>query len=174
MKILILSQHYWPEIGAASNRITYFARFFAAKGNAVTVIAPAPNYPEGKLYKGWKNKFFNKTEDEGVEIVRTWMWLNRGGSFMPRLLHYASFMKTSFFAALIAGKPDILIVSSPPLFIGLTGVLLSKIWRVPFVFDVRDIWPESASLVERLHNTTKSAFFALLTKDTLTNLGPEY
>lgn len=147
MKILIISQHYWPEIGAASNRITYVARFLVSRGHHVTVVCPAPNYPEGKLYKGWQNKFFERMEDGGVHIIRTWMVLNRGESFLPRVLHYGSFMKTAFFAALRAGRPDILVVSSPPLFIGVSGALLSMVWRVPFLFDVRDIWPESAVAV---------------------------
>lgn len=161
MKILILSEHYWPEIGAASNRITYMARFLALKGHDVTVICPAPNYPEGKLYKGWRNRFFSRMKDGEVNIIRTWMVVNRGGSFFPRILHYVSFMTTAFFAALGCGKPDILVVTSPPLFIGISGVLLSRIWRVPFAFDVRDIWPESAVVVGMMR---KGFFFGLAEK----------
>ena len=127
--------------------MTYTARFLAGRTHQVTVICPAPNYPEGKIYEGWKNQLFKRMTDNNVHVLRTWIVPDRGRSFLKRLLHYSSFMITGFFAALAQKRPEIIVVSSPPLFIGLSGALLSKIWRVPFVFDVRDVWPESAAAV---------------------------
>src|SRR3990167_2188339 len=94
MKILFISQFYPPEIGAASNRIGYFAKFLAKAGHEVSVLTSAPNYPLGKLYEGHKNKFTMSVED-GVKVYRTWIFLSAKKNVIARLAHYLSFLVSS-------------------------------------------------------------------------------
>lgn len=151
MKILFISQYYPPEIGAASNRIGYNAKYLAQAGHEVSVLTSAPNYPEGKLYKGYANKYTVQNEN-GVTVYRTRILLSPKTNAMSRLAHYMSFIITSFVAAKRISKPDIIIATSPPLFVGMLGVLFKKLWKIPFILDIRDLWPESVESVGVVKN----------------------
>lgn len=146
MRILFISQYYPPEIGAASNRVGYFARHLANVGYEVSVLTSTPNYPEGKLYSGYFNKYSVKNED-GITVYRTKIFLSAKKSFASRLAHYLSFIISSFVVKHKIPKPDVIIATSPPLFVGLIGVIFKKLWKVPLILDIRDIWPESAESV---------------------------
>lgn len=147
MRILFLTQYYWPEVGAASQRLTYFARYLVQRGHKVTVLCSVPNYPEGKTYSGYRTKFVQTQQDEGVTLFRCWTYIDRSQNTFRRVLHYFSFTITSFLVALFQRRADIIFVSSPPLFLGMSVAVLGRIKRIPFVFDIRDVWPESAVAV---------------------------
>ena len=151
MRLLFLSQYYPPEIGAASNRIGYFARYLAKAGHNVTVLTSAPNYPEGKLYPGYQNRF-TKKEENGVTVVRTRILLTPKKNMLTRLAHYLSFIVASFIARPKIQKPDMIIATSPPIFTGLLGVIFKKLWKAPLVLDVRDLWPQSVESVGAVRN----------------------
>ncbi len=151
MKILFISQYYPPETGAASNRIGYFAQFLAKKDHTVSVLTTTPNYPEGKVYDGYKNKFSAKNEN-GVTVYRTKIFLSTKKNVLSRLAHYVSFIISSFFIKHRIPKPDVVIASSPPLFVGIIGVIFKKLWHVPFILDIRDLWPESVESVGAVKN----------------------
>lgn len=152
MKILFITQFYPPEIGAASNRIGYFAKFLAKTGHEVSVLTSAPNYPEGKVYAGYKNRW-TVQEDNGVTVYRTRIFLSPQKKTLSRLAHYLSFIIASVIAKRKIPKPDVIIATSPPLFVGLIGVIFKKLWRsVRFVLDIRDIWPESVESVGAVRN----------------------
>ncbi|MBI2453710.1 glycosyltransferase family 4 protein [Candidatus Peregrinibacteria bacterium] len=151
MKILFISQYYPPEIGAASNRIGFFAEYMAHKGHAVTVLTSAPNYPGGKIYPGYGNRFSSERE-KGVTLVRTKIFLTRKSNAITRMLHYLSFFFGSFIAGALITRPDVIIATSPPLFVGMAGVFFKKIWRRPFILDIRDLWPESVESVGAVKN----------------------
>ncbi len=145
VRILFLSHFYPPEMGGAASRISGLARWLVKFGHNVTVITGYPNYPIGKIYPDYKNQK-NKIEFiDGVQILRSKVLPVSYQSVLVRLLNYF----TLFFTALWSGirkrnNFDIVIASSPPLTIGILGLILSKIYKIPWIFDIRDIWPDVA------------------------------
>ena len=145
VRILFLSHFYPPEMGGAAARISGLARWLVKFGHDVTVITGYPNYPTGKIYPEYKNKK-NKIEFiDGVKILRSKVLPASYQSVLVRLLNYF----TLFFTALWNGVRkrnnfDIIVASSPPLTIGILGLILSKIYKIPWIFDIRDIWPDVA------------------------------
>ncbi len=145
IRILFLSHFYPPEMGGAAARISGLAKWLVKFGHDVTVITGYPNYPMGKIFPEYKNKK-NKIEFiDGVKILRSKVFPVSYKSVLVRLLNYF----TLFFTALWNGirkrnNFDIIIASSPPLTIGILGLILSKIYKIPWIFDIRDIWPDVA------------------------------
>ena len=160
MRIIIVSQYYYPEIGAASNRWTDYSRLLSSMGHEVIVICGIPNYPYGRIYKEF-NKQKYRNDNFGVTIINTWLYICKKKNFLNRILSYTTFMLSAIWVGMKLNKPDVYIVSSPPLFVGLSGVILSKIKKSPLLFDIRDLWPESAiSLGEiRMNINKKIGFF---------------
>ena len=150
MKITILSQYYFPEIGAAANRWTDYSKLLAEMGNDVTVICEKPNYPLGRVYEGYENKKSEIIVQSQLRIIRTWVIINKRNNNIKRILYFVSFMFSSLLSGLKLSKPDVLIASSPPLFVGITGWVLSKYYKIPLVTDIRDLWPESAIVLNEL------------------------
>lgn len=142
MRFLFLTQYFPPEIGAPSARLGALAKELRKKGHGVEVITALPNYPTGRIFPSYQGRLYVKEEWEGIPIHRVWLYPALG-SGLRRLLNYGSF---TFFAALAfwkVKKPDIILVESPPLFLGVTGWLGSQIWRVPLVLNVADLWPDA-------------------------------
>ncbi len=151
MKVLFITHYHPPEIGAAANRIGYFAQFLAKKGHEVSVLTCAPNYPEGKIYHGYENRYTVKVEN-GVTVYRTKIFLSTKKSTLSRLAHYLSFVISSFITKRKIPRPDIIFATSPPLFTGIIGVIFKKLWKIPLILDIRDIWPESVESVGAVRN----------------------
>lgn len=146
MKILILHQYFLEEDGAGGSRFNEFARIWADMGHSVVVIAgmmPDQNMKKRNEYRG---KGFLWKKQGGVDVLRCHVSESYNKNFIGRLKGYFSFMLFSLYACVfkLRDKPDLIVVTSPPLFVGITAVIFSKIKRVPFVFEVRDLWPESA------------------------------
>lgn len=146
MKILMVTQYFQPEGGAGAVRVGFFAHYFRQRGHNVSVIAPLPNYPTGEIYAGYRGKRrVKETLPNGIETTRLWLLTRRGRGIGGKLLAQLSFALTSSAVLLFHERPDVILVSSPPPFIGLAGVVAKLRWRgVKFVFDVRDIWPDVA------------------------------
>jgi glycosyltransferase involved in cell wall biosynthesis len=142
MHILFISQYFHPEIGAASERISGFARNLSGFGHKITVITGFPNYPFDKKYPGYKKKLFSVEKYNGVKVIRVWLFTTGSAGVAARLLNYFSFMITSIAAGLRVRDLDFVFATSGPIFAGLAGYILSRTKKVPFIFDVRDIWPE--------------------------------
>ena len=144
VKLAILTQYYPPEIGAPQSRLSALAREFARRGHQVTVLTAMPNYPTGRIREGYSGMFMRE-EREGVTILRTFIWPTQKTDFPRRLASYFSFvLSAAVWGSVYLGPPDYLLVESPPLFLGLTGVWLSWLKRARMVFNVSDLWPESA------------------------------
>lgn len=145
MKILILSHFYPPEMGAAATRLHALARWLVRFGHQVTVLTGFPNYPSGVVPHEYRRKLYSTETLEGVEILRTWIYASPRRGSGHRLANYFSYVLSSSLAGLFRGRSyDIILASSPPLFIGLAAVLLSRVHRIPTVLDIRDIWPDVA------------------------------
>jgi glycosyltransferase involved in cell wall biosynthesis len=153
MRILFFSQYYFPETGATSNRVYSLAKTFQDEGHDVRVIAEKPNHPEGVFHKGYRRGAFIDGDYNGVPV--TWCWVHTGPDkgFLGRILFYTSYMVMAVWAVFrLKGKYDVVLASSPPLFVGLSGWAAARIKRARFVFDVRDLWPEVAVKMGELNN----------------------
>jgi glycosyltransferase involved in cell wall biosynthesis len=143
-RLLLLTQYFAPEIGAAQTRLYELGQELSGLGWEVEVLTALPNYPTGKVFKGYEpGKPVRETVGR-LSVVRVPLKPAQKG-FINRLVCYYSFvMSANRWGRKLCNKPDVLFVESPPLFIGAAAVSLSKYWGVPFVFNVSDLWPESA------------------------------
>jgi glycosyltransferase involved in cell wall biosynthesis len=145
MRILIISQFYFPETGAATNRIHSLAKKFVEQGHKVTVIAEKPNYPEGVFHKGYEKGLFRSGSHEGVEVKWCWVYTSPKKGDLGSKAFSLSFMMTAVIAVLrLKNRYDVVIASSPPLFTGLAGFAASRIKKATFILDIRDLWTDLA------------------------------
>ena len=142
MHILFVTQYFSPEIGAASERLTGLAFNLSKLGYKVTVITGFPNYPFGKVYPGYTKKLFSLENNNGVKVIRVWLFTTDNTKPVARLFSYLTFMFSAILTGLRTESADYIVATSGPLFTALAGYVVSAIKRVPFIFDVRDIWPE--------------------------------
>lgn len=153
MKILFLTQYCPPEVGAPQNRIFEMAKHLKKFGHEVTILTAMPNYPKGEIFDSYKGKKLVKEEIDGISIVRTSIYTSKEKTFVKRLRNYLSFTFSSVFTgAKNVGNQDVVIVESPPLFLGWSGYVIAKKKKAKFVFNVSDLWPESAVKLDMLHN----------------------
>lgn len=143
MKILFLTHYFPPEVNAPANRTHEHARRWVRDGHEVTIITGVPNHPKGQLFPGYRNRWLQEEEIDGIRVMRTWMYLTSNQGFARRILNYVLFALTATIASLRAGRPDVVVATSPQFFCGLAGAAVSWLkWR-PFVLEVRDLWPDS-------------------------------
>jgi glycosyltransferase involved in cell wall biosynthesis len=155
MRILILTQYYPPEMGAPQNRLSDLARRLMKLGHTVIVLTALPNYPTGEIFAGYRGCMVLEEWVEGIKIIRTWVYVTKSKSFTRRLLNYFSFVFSSLTLGVWkVGRQDILIVESPPLFLGLSGFFMSRLKKAKLVFNISDLWPESAVAMGILRNKT--------------------
>jgi colanic acid biosynthesis glycosyl transferase WcaI len=150
MKVLILSINYWPEVTGIGAFTTYRAEYLAAAGHKVEVCTTFPYYPEWEVPAAYAGKLAMSEERNGVRVVRSYTYIPKTATSLKRVLHEASFIISSFVRAIARRRPDLLLVVSPPLGLAVSAVLLSRMWRVPFVFDVEDLQPDSAAELSML------------------------
>lgn len=143
MKILFLTENFPPETNAAATRVFERALYWVRDGHDVTVITSAPNFPQGRLHDGWENRWHQSVMMDGIRVVRvkTYIAANRGTA--RRTLDFVSFMITAFAAGLFEKRPDVIAATSPQFFAAVGGWLLGAVRRVPFVFELGDLWPAS-------------------------------
>ena len=134
MRILFLTQYFPPEIGAPQVRILHLAKKLKKTGHDVNVLTAMPNYPKGRIFENYQGKLFYEEIHDKIPILRCWVYTSKSKSFIIRLMNYFSFCITSLIAGIfISNKIDLIIVESPPLFLGITGYALSKINKANLV-----------------------------------------
>ncbi len=146
MKILYVSQYFPPEMGAPAARVSELARHWVKAGHKVTVLTGFPNHPTGIVpieYRTKLRKLICREQKDGIDVVRTWLMPCPNRKAHERLLNYLSFVLSSCITGIFLRRPDVIIATSPQLFVGLTGRWLGWIKRVPFILEVRDLWPDS-------------------------------
>jgi glycosyltransferase involved in cell wall biosynthesis len=153
LHILFISQYFPPEMGAPSARTFELCRHWVKSGHQVTVITGFPHHPTGIIPPEYPQHFYKTETVEGIRVIRTYVYATANKGFFKRILSYMSFM----FSAVIlgpwkAGKPDVVIATSPQFFVGIAGYFISLMKRRPFVFEVRDLWPESIVQLGQLKN----------------------
>ncbi len=156
MRILYLSQYFPPEVGATQSRAIEMASNLVKLGHTVTVITEMPNHPQGITHPDYRGKFFLREWLDGIEVIRIWVYTSPKKTFATRMLFYLSYAVTATLAGIFSTRAgyDLIYASSPPLFVGGAGMLLSIFKRIPMVFEIRDLWPESAIELGELNNPT--------------------
>lgn len=144
MKILFITQYYPPETGAAPERAHEFVRFLREKGHAVQVITALPNHPGGVIHEGYRNRLFCREQHGGAEVIRTYVFASPRKTLIARLANYLSFAFSALLGFAFVRRPDVILLTIPPLFLGATGLIYKFVMRSPLVLDVRDLWPQAA------------------------------
>ncbi|NLB59238.1 MAG: glycosyltransferase family 4 protein [Gammaproteobacteria bacterium] len=143
MKILFLSDNFPPEGNAPATRLYEHAVRWVRAGHEVTVVTCAPNFPEGRLFAGYRNRWRQVETMDGIRVVRVKTYITANEGFIKRTLDYMSFMLMGFVLGLLEKRPDVVVATSPQFFCAIGGWALSVAkWR-PFVFELRDLWPAS-------------------------------
>ncbi len=151
MNILFLTENFPPETNAAATRVYERACYWVQWGHRVTVVTCAPNFPRGKLFQGYENRWFQSEEMSGIRVVRVKTFITRNEGVVLRTLDFLSFMATGFAAGLREAKPDVIVATSPQFFAAVAGWGLGETRGVPFVFELGDLWPASIAAVGALH-----------------------
>lgn len=168
MRILWISQWFPPDLGALPARLTEMAREWIAEGHDVTVVTAFPHHPLGVVPDSYRGRRVVEERYEKIRVIRCWIWALPNKRMWQRTLCQLSFAASSVLLALRRPRrPDVVIVSSPPFFQGLAGLVFSRLHRARFVFEVRDLWPEtfaamgvlSRGLVYRILETLEKALY---------------
>jgi len=144
MKLLILTQYYPPEIGAPQNRLHELAVRLKAAGMEIDVLTALPNYPRMEIMNGYENRKIRYEEIDGIPVHRSWIYVTKSKGIFSRLLIYFSFVWSSYWKGRKMKKYDYLLVESPPLFLAYSALRLAKKLNAKLIFNVSDLWPESA------------------------------
>lgn len=144
MRILIVSQYFAPEVTAASLRLGALAEGLAQEGHEVEVLCEVPNHPAGIVEPDYRRRAVVRRGADGYDVSHVWVWARPSKRARTRIANYASFGAVACAVGSCRRCPDVIYASSPPLSVGLAGMILAKRFRVPWVLDVRDLWPEVA------------------------------
>jgi colanic acid biosynthesis glycosyl transferase WcaI len=151
MKILYVSQYYSPEVGAAAARVSELANAWTRAGHEVTVLTAFPQHPVGVKARADRRVFFRREKDGEVELLRCYIWATANAGITKRMIMFLSFaVSAAVLGIRNVSKPDVVVATSPQLLTGLTGWYLARKFKVPFVFEVRDLWPESIMAVDAM------------------------
>jgi colanic acid biosynthesis glycosyl transferase WcaI len=147
VKILFITENYPPESNAAATRVSERAKYWLEQGHELTIITQAPNFPEGRLFDGYKNKWHQTETRDGVRVVRVKTYIAANAGFAKRIIDFTSLMFNAYWAALREERPDIVVATSPQFFAAVGGWAIAKTLRVPFIFELSDLWPASIRAV---------------------------
>ena len=150
LRILFLTDNFPPEVNAPASRTYEHAREWVKAGCEVTVITCAPNFPKGELFPGYKNKLYQTEMMDGIRVVRVWTYITANEGFYKRTLDYVSFAVAATLASIGIKRPDIIVGTSPQFFTACAAYAVGVLKRRPWVFELRDIWPESIKAVGAL------------------------
>jgi glycosyltransferase involved in cell wall biosynthesis len=143
MRIVFFSHYYPPEVNAPASRTSEHCRAWAKAGHEVTVVTCAPNHPRGEVYPGYRNRLYQTEMIDGVRVVRIWTFLAANEGFVRRTLNYVSYLLSVTIALPWLPRADVVVSTSPQFFCGLTGLVVCRLKKVPWVLEIRDLWPES-------------------------------
>ena len=153
MKLLFLTDNFPPENNAPASRTYEHCKEWVQKGMDVTVLTCVPNFPYGKTYEGYKNKLYHTETIDGIKVVRVWSYMTENKGVVKRIVDYMSYAISAFIAGLFI-KTDLIVATSPQLFTTVGGCALAKVKRKPWIFELRDLWPEGI----KDHGAIKQSF----------------
>ncbi|MGC4005801.1 MAG: glycosyltransferase family 4 protein [Pirellulales bacterium] len=143
MRILFFADNFKPETNAPATHIYERCREWVRWGHDVTVVTTAPNFPEGRVYPGYRNRLRGIETIDGIRVVRGWTYVASNEGFARRTLDYLSYVPSAFLNACFEDRPDVAISSSPQLFTAVAGSSYCALRGIPHVLEVRDLWPAS-------------------------------
>jgi glycosyltransferase involved in cell wall biosynthesis len=153
MNILIITQYFPPETGGPTNRLLSLALAMHQAGHSVEVITAKPNHPEGVIWPEYRGKLVQNRTYREIPVKYIWVYAHPRKTFFRRILNHISFMIMATLTALYSSASyDFVLVSSPPLFVGVAGWLVSRCKKARYIFDVRDLWPDLAMAVGQLQH----------------------
>lgn len=161
MRILFLTDNFPPETNAPATRTYEHCKKWTEMGYQITVITCFPNFPKGKVFKGYTNKLYQKEDIDGINVIRVWSYINANNGFFKRIIDYVSYAVTSFLFGLFI-KTDLIIATSPQFFTAVSGSMLSFFKKTPWIMEVRDLWPDSIVAVGSMNKSSIS--FKILKK----------
>ncbi|GHD14279.1 glycosyltransferase family 4 protein [Tianweitania populi] len=147
MHILFLTDNFTPEVNAPASRSFEHCREWVKAGHRVTVITGVPNFPRGQVFPGYRNRLWQTEVIDNIRVVRVWTFICANEGFLCRTLDYFSFMVTALLAAFFVRRIDVVVGTSPQFFTVCAAWLVSVLRRAPFVFELRDLWPQSIRVV---------------------------
>jgi len=152
MHILFLTDNFPPEVNAPASRTFEHCREWVRLGHQVTVITCAPNFPKGKVFAGYRNRLWQSEEMAGIRVIRVWTFITRNEGFVLRIADYVSFMLSAFVASFGVRRVDVIIGTSPQFFTACAAYAVALFKRRPWIFELRDIWPESIRVVSAMRH----------------------
>ncbi|MBN4003437.1 glycosyltransferase family 4 protein [Nostoc sp. LPT] len=164
MHILIYSYNYHPEPIGIAPLMTELAEGLVKRGHKVRVITGMPNYPQREIYDGYQNRWYLTEQKNGVTIERSYVRIKSKPNLVDRLLLELSFVFTSLPQAFKGGRPDVIILTVPPLLGTLPATTLGWLYNCPVVLNVQDILPEAAVRIGLLKNKWMIRTLAALEK----------
>src|SRR5271166_2731942 len=146
MHFVFIGINYWPDATGIASFTTGRCEYLASRGHQVTVFTGFPYYPNWRVPEPYRKHLFGDEERNGVTILRSWLYVPGHATAARRVLHEASFVASSALRALARRKqrPDLLLVTTPPLALCLSAILLSRFWKVPYLQHVPDLQPDAA------------------------------
>lgn len=147
MHILFLTDNFPPEVNAPASRTHEHCRQWVAAGEQVTVITCAPNFPRGQLFDGYRNRLWQEETVDGIRVIRVWSFITANQGFVRRVLDYVSYAFMAFVASLFVRRVDVVVGTSPQFFTAVAAWAVGAVRRIPFVFELRDLWPDSIKAV---------------------------
>jgi len=165
MRILFFSHYFPPEVNAPALRTYEHCARWVKAGHEVTVVTCVPNCPDGKAFAGYRNRLRRQVETiDGIRVVRVWTYLAANAGTLRRILNYVSYFVSALLGSFRLGRADIVVATSPQFFCGWAGAWAARLRRVPFVLEIRDLWPESIGAVDAIRNRPLLRFLEFLEK----------
>ncbi len=152
MKILFLSHYFPPEVNAPATRTYEHCKLWVEQGHEVTVVSCVPHHPMGKAYPGYKNRWWQVERKDGIKAIKVKTYITANEGFFKRTCNYIFYLLMVVVMAPFLAKADVVISTSPQFFNGLAGYFVSRIKRVPWLLEIRDLWPESILAVGAIKN----------------------
>lgn len=158
MRIQFISNYFPPEVNAPATRLYEHAKHWVQDGHEVDVLTSVPNFPEGEVYDGYQNRFTRETVD-GINVQRVPMYVTSNEGVIKRTLSYLSYMASAIWYARRSPTPDVVVATSPQFFAAVAGWWIARQKGVPFVLEIRDLWPESIVAVGAMERNIIIRFF---------------
>ena len=152
MRIIFFTHYFPPEVNAPAARTYEHCKEWVSKGHKVTVVTAVPNHPQGRVYPGYKNKFYQKEKIDGINVIRVWTYVTANEGFVKRIFNYLSYMFAVILLIPFLPRHDVFVSTSPQFFCGFAGFFVKLIRRTPWILEIRDLWPESIVAVGAIKN----------------------
>ncbi len=152
VRILFLTENFPPERNAAASRVYERACYWTDWKHEVTVLTGCPNFPEGRVYEGYRNRWYEVECMSGIRVVRVKTFIAPNEGVILRTLDFVSYMLSAFTAGLFQQRPDVVVATSPQFFTAVGGWALARARRLPFVFELGDLWPASITAAGVMHD----------------------